>query len=105
MNYAADQLGSNSNLLTGSPQTQLNSAVITFVSGGSSSAAAAFRSTHAALCPSTASYCTHRPRVGTLSTAQYAVNSAVSINAQFAGVTGMGQGNEVDTHPGPCFNF
>ena len=104
VNYAADPLGSNSNLLTVTTDpTQLGGHH--FVSGGAFVSSGGFPfNLGTTLCPASASYCT-QTRIGTLYSAQYDVNSAVSFNAQFAGVTGMGQDNEVDTHPGPCFNF
>ena len=103
-NYMADPLGSNSNLgtVTTDP-TQLGGHH--FVSGGVYVATGGFPfNLGTTICPTSASTCA-QTRNGTLSSAQFAVNSAVSQNAQFAGITGMGQGNEVDSHPGPCFNF
>ncbi len=42
-------------------------------------------------------------RLGNLVTASQDQGTAVAINPPFAGKIGLGDGNQVDSHPGPCF--
>lgn len=78
-----------------------------YLLGGASVAAGAWWNLGEALCPSalltTGAGCT-QVRQGTLYTATLATPSAVAVNPPFAGKIGLGNGNQVDTHPGPCFN-
>jgi hypothetical protein len=60
-----------------------------------------------ALCPIallTSGGSCNQVRFGNVATAIQSPANAVAINPAFAGVFGIGSPNEVDSHPGPCFN-
>ncbi len=42
-------------------------------------------------------------RLGSLVTASESQPTSIAMDPQFAGVVGIGNGNQVDSHPGPCF--
>lgn len=103
-NYTKDPLGTNASLTTVTTDpTQIGGHH--YEGGGTYVIAGGYPfNLGTTVCPTVASACL-QTRTGNLFTAQFSTVSAVSINPQFAGVTGMGQGNQVDSHPGPCFNF
>jgi hypothetical protein len=103
-NYEKDPVGANTDFTTVVDEpTVLNGHH--YIGGGVFIAAGGFSFTlGATVCPVSASECL-QIRPGNLYTAQFSPSSAISINPPFAGVSGIGSGNQVDTHPGPCFSL
>jgi len=105
-NYRADPYGTNAN-----GQTMIVDTTIlnghTFTGNGIYITAGGFPYNLGPLCPIallTASGACNQVRFGNVATAIQSPANAIAINPAFAGAFGIGSPNEVDTHPGPCFN-
>jgi hypothetical protein len=105
-NYRSDPYGTNVN-----GQTMIVDTTIlnghTYTGSGVYITAGGFPYDLGPLCPIallTSGGACNQVRFGNVATAIQSQANAIAINPAFAGVFGIGSPNEVDSHPGPCFN-